>query len=210
MSVNEILTIARATERILIVLICGASLGFGWNLFRVGILNDQKAEMSWNNWKIAFRQVGPGIFFALFAVVGLVFALKSPLTVGDLPSSAQSAKGATTETSEHINYIGDAADNAKREISAINTVAVLWTAYEPQVPAAHQASAREAFSILRARKEMLLGAEYPDQYPAYQAVMEKLRKNPGAIRNLDQKEKANYEVVQPIADANFVRDSAPR
>jgi hypothetical protein len=82
MSDTETLILGRIIERILIVLICGASLGFGWDLFREGIVKNQQAEFSKGQWKVALKQVGPGIFFALFACFGLVFAITSPLTVG--------------------------------------------------------------------------------------------------------------------------------
>src|SRR3984885_5516380 len=81
MSETEIVVIARCIERLLIVVICGVSLFFGWNLFRVGILDNQQAEVVWKDWKVALKQVGPGVFFALFAVVGLVYAIGSPLTI---------------------------------------------------------------------------------------------------------------------------------
>jgi len=53
MSETELLILGRVAERVLIVLICGASLGFGWNLFREGILKDQQAEFSKGQWKVA-------------------------------------------------------------------------------------------------------------------------------------------------------------
>ncbi|MGA9445225.1 MAG: hypothetical protein WBV26_02195 [Candidatus Sulfotelmatobacter sp.] len=81
MTETMVLSIGRVVERLIADSMFGMSLVLGWNLFRVGILQDQTGEVSTKDWKIRFQKVSPGIFFALFGAVGLAVALQKPLNV---------------------------------------------------------------------------------------------------------------------------------
>jgi hypothetical protein len=91
MTIDEILALGRVVERLLVCVFAGTSLGYGWNLFRVGIVGDQSAEFGGAGWKANLRKVGPGVFFALFGALVLVFALRSPLDLALSPGSGVAA-----------------------------------------------------------------------------------------------------------------------
>lgn len=71
----------RVVERIMISFFAGCSLFLGWHLFVTGVVKDQTAEIEKGGLKIKLRKVAPGVFFALFGVVTLIYGLSSPLTI---------------------------------------------------------------------------------------------------------------------------------
>ena len=171
MSEIEILVFGRAIERVLIVLICGASLGFGWNLFREGVVKDQEAALSRGQWKLTFKKVGPGVFFALFACIGLVYAVTSPLTLG--PRTA--AKGELTALAAATitaSYDAPTVDKlARDEIRAINTLTILWQSDRlPNAPKAELQAGDQSAKMLLERKDRLLQAIFPQEYERYKDI----------------------------------------
>jgi hypothetical protein len=81
MTTDQYLVVGRIIERLIVCLTAGASLTFGWNLFRLGIVTDQSADFAAGKWKATLNRVGPGVFFALFGATVLAISLQSPLQV---------------------------------------------------------------------------------------------------------------------------------
>jgi hypothetical protein len=81
MPTEGVLALGRVIERLLVCVFAGTSLAFGWNLFRVGVVAQQSAELATKDWRVNLKRVGPGVFFALFGSVVLAFALHSPLEI---------------------------------------------------------------------------------------------------------------------------------
>src|SRR4051812_22590218 len=94
MDVTTTFIIVRALERLIIVLIGGASLWMGWQLFlRLQTELDQKAELAYKNLSFKLERVGPGVFFALFGAAILGIAIyKLPTLRG--PETAPTASTA--------------------------------------------------------------------------------------------------------------------
>jgi hypothetical protein len=211
MSETELLILGRVVERVLIVLICGASLGFGWNLFREGIVKDQQAEFSKGQWKVALKQVGPGIFFALFACVGLVFALTSPLTLG--PSSDPKGKGHSLPVAAGVVANYDAPEGidaaAAQEIKAINTLTSLWrTDRSPNALKAEIDAGDQASQILRERKETVLQASFQQEYTHYMDLRSKVGLRPEILGTLSKEQRAQYDQIDRLNDDNFINPSS--
>jgi hypothetical protein len=68
---SQIVLWGRTVERLLTVGFSGLSIVLGWSLFKARLLRDQTAEFTSKSWTIRLERVGPGIFFALFGVLGL-------------------------------------------------------------------------------------------------------------------------------------------
>jgi hypothetical protein len=203
MSENEILILGRTIERILIVLICGASLGLGWNLFREGIVKDQQAVFSKGEWKVALKQVGPGVFFALFAVVGLVFAITSPATVGPSPGSKVAA-GNTPIGGWNWAVDSSASKATRDELKAINTLTLLWrTDRSPKTPTAEVQAGDQAARMLIERKEKLLGAIFPQFYDRYKEI----KSNQEILQGLSPQQRAQYDEIDHVSDDNLLNPS---
>jgi hypothetical protein len=211
MSEIELLVLGRVVERVLIVLICGASLGFGWNLFREGIVKDQQAEFSKGQWKVALKQVGPGVFFALFACVGLVFAVTSPLTLGKTPDPREKGHAVPLAAGVVANYDAPEGIDAATadEIKAINTLTSLWrsdrssNAPKPEIDAGDQAS-----QILRQRKETLLQASFQQEYTHYKDIRSKVGLHPEILGTLSKEQRAQYDQIDRLNDDNFMNPSS--
>jgi hypothetical protein len=211
MSEIEMLVLGRVIERIFIVLICGASLGFGWNLFREGITNDQEAEFSKGNWKVALKQVGPGVFFALFACVGLAFAISSPLTLNPIspPSPSPEAKIQTPGLTR-VNYdISTGNDkNAREEIKAINTLTTLWHSdASPSTAAAEKQAGDQAAVLLLQQKERLLRGIFPGDYEKYEAIRHNVESHPEVLSNMSPAERAQFDHIAQVSNDNFINST---
>jgi hypothetical protein len=125
MPTEEIFAIGRVVERLIICLWAGASLTYGWNLFRVGVVDQQSAELSVKDWRANLKRVGPGVFFALFGAAILVFSLHSSLkmepTFGP-PSARRNAEepGTNGSTKSSTEPSDDAARTRTADDSSKN------------------------------------------------------------------------------------------
>ena len=135
MTAETIFATGRVVERLIICAIAGLCLTYGWNLFRVGVLNEQSAELSGNGWKFNLKRVGPGVFFALFGSIVLAFSLRSPLSI---PATAGRQDGGKSDTKESVPSTDNKpplivyaesqnTEIAKRWVADLNTVLNLET-----------------------------------------------------------------------------------
>jgi hypothetical protein len=201
----EIVTISRCIERILAVLIYGCSLGFGWNLFRVGIVNEQQAEISSGGWKIALRKVGPGIFFALFGVVGLIASIRAPLHL-ESPAGVVPVNGTKAPTTGTINYdepglIGREED----EIKSINTLESLWEQHPPAITPEEKEAAKKAFQIMEGLEVRILKRSVAN-YDWYIDIRESLKEHPDRLDRLSAEDREKYRTVDRIALGNLLAE----
>jgi hypothetical protein len=79
MSTEQFFALGRIIERLLICAFGGISLVLGWNLFRVGVVTQQTADLSAKGWRVNLQRVGPGVFFALFGTAILSLSLHNSL-----------------------------------------------------------------------------------------------------------------------------------
>lgn len=198
----EIVTISRCIERILVVLIYGCSLGFGWNLFRVGIVTEQQAELSSKNWKIALRKVGPGIFFALFGVVGLITSIRAPLHV-ESPVSTGSFDIQKSPTTDTISYAGSGLIAWEEdEIKSINTLESLWERHPPASIPEEKEAAKKAFQIMEDRKVRILKRGIAN-YTWYSEIRKSLEEHPEKLDMLSAEDREKYRNVDKIVLGNL-------
>jgi hypothetical protein len=109
----------------------GLSLTYGWNLFRVGVLNEQSAELSARGWRVNLKRVGPGAFFALFGCAVLAVSLRSPLSLSaaamtetnaNATAPAGSLKAVTQSAGTTVYDQGADPTVAKRWVASLNTI----------------------------------------------------------------------------------------
>ena len=180
MSTEEIFATGRVVERLMICAFAGLSLTYGWNLFRVGVLNEQSAELSAKGWRVNLKRVGPGAFFALFGCVVLSISLRSPL---GLPLTTRPQDSTRTNNPEDVRNLvgkdqpevvyleGHDAEIAKRWVADLNTV--LRVATPDKFPSATEkkviARTNEDLETLRNTLVMRqFGAPLFRDYNAYQ------------------------------------------
>jgi hypothetical protein len=207
----EIVTLSRCIERILAVLIYGCSLGFGWNLFRVGVVADQEGQLSVANWKITLKKVGPGVFFALFGVIGLINSVRAPLQMGPLSPAVLSPTNQSAVSAQSFSYeaSGLTAHNTD-EIKAINTLESLWERHPPATTsAAEQQSEKTAFEILQKRKEQILSEAFGPNFDHYLQIRSSLRDHPEVLDRLNSQERDEYSRIDGVA-TELLSDSDKR
>src|SRR5438445_3335129 len=159
MEIHEVFAVGRVIERLMICAFGGLSLVFGWNLFRVGVVDQQSAELSAKGWRINLKRVGPGVFFVMLGSIILGVSLRSPLTLPYVNNIATSSSNsgpvsnkATEISSDHsdtpISYgEGDDPRISKAWVAALNTM--LAVATPDKFPAESQRNA-----ISRADKDI--------------------------------------------------------
>ena len=78
MDVETIGLIFRGFERIIVVLAGSTAILLGYRLFFTVVSDKGSFEGSIGDWNVKLQRIAPGGFFALFGVVILAFAIKSP------------------------------------------------------------------------------------------------------------------------------------
>lgn len=108
----------RAIERIIIILIAGASVTFGWNLFKIGVVSESTGTFQGKGWRITLQKAGPGLFFALFGTAICITSLISTLNV----NSHQTQTEDTNSNNQIIHYLGESGTKYLHIAQAINTL----------------------------------------------------------------------------------------
>jgi hypothetical protein len=199
----------RILERLLIVSFSGISLILGWNLFKIRLLRDQTAEFALKDWRIRLDRVGPGVFFALFGIAGLISSAVHPLSVAsDLPIKTANAetpqKSPGSPAGLDINYAGSAMDPAADEVRAINTVEQLGVAPAIRVSPGEKEAVAHAISVLDARKKALLQVEFGPALGQYEKWKTDADHDPGSLGRLSQSDSSEFRKIDQLAHGTFV------
>ena len=139
MSTEEIFATGRVVERLMVCAFAGLSLTYGWNLFRVGVLNEQSASASARGWRVNLKRVGPGVFFALFGCIVLGIIIRSPLSLplstktsdtasvshNEVAKNTAAKNTAATDPSEVVYAEGGDTGVSKRWVASLNTILLL-------------------------------------------------------------------------------------
>jgi hypothetical protein len=209
--IEEIFAIGRVIERLLICAIAGVSLTYGWNLFRVGVLNEQSAEFAAKGWRINLKRVGPGAFFALFGSVVLSISLRSPLvlplTAGSQHSAeanqSNSAGSSSGERQPEVVYLqGQDSAVAKKWVADLNTILHVATPDKFQGATEQKVIKRTEEDLETLRNAIVIrqfGALLFREYNAYrQRVL-----NEGAGTQEEQKK---FEQIDEWMQANRIQE----
>ena len=206
MNSEHIVLWGRTLERLLIVLFSGLSLVLGWSLFKVRLLRDQTAEFTGKGWTIRLERVGPGIFFALFGVIGLVFSVSHPLNLDTNGNRDGSRSGSVSQADGlEITWAGGGQDVIRNELRAINTieaVAIPSALVRPN-PGEKEALDR-AREILDARKTYLLRVELGDSLTRYETWKNDAEKDPSALSRLTKSQSDEFRKADDLAKGTFL------
>jgi hypothetical protein len=198
MSTEQIFALGRVVERLLICVFGGISLALGWNLFRVGVVTQQTAELSAKGWRVNLKRVGPGVFFALFGSAVLSLSLRSPL---NLPLQLAPDSGSGTVAGQNgkkdegtVSYAhGDDPEVAKNWVASINTVEQSVTKDKFTSSAEQQAVARSEKSLAQLRDALVMRQFGAQLFSEYQAYKKKKSVSPGAVTEQDDRRFAGID-----------------
>jgi hypothetical protein len=189
-----VLAVGRAAERLIVDAMFGVSLILGWNLFRVGIVNEQSAEASGIGWKVRLQKVGPGVFFALFGSIGLVVALQRPLDI----KTSNSQTGATSEVSSATGQT----NGVLEYVEALTTVESLGIPDNGSHSVTTDALLK-AKPILERQRQALLKAYWKDAYDWYLGV----KSDPLRKKHLTPAELDTFEKIDRSASDSFATNA---
>lgn len=117
--IDEIAISGRVIERLIVVISAAISLGFGWHLFKIGIVSAQSANLEGQGFTFNLKKVGPGVFFALFGTTVLALSLINPL---ELNPSKSPVKKDDESIPPVIRYAEEDSAKTKEYVKALNTV----------------------------------------------------------------------------------------
>lgn len=121
-----ILFIFRAIERIIIIMLGGASMWMGWSLFRNGIIPMQSGEFNSSPFSFKFTKVGPGVFFAAFGMIILSLGLINEMGIKRHREKEESKGNGVYDSSvstDEYTYFGVGQSNKnKKLIFSINSL----------------------------------------------------------------------------------------
>jgi hypothetical protein len=203
---SMVFAIARSLERLLADAMFGVSLILGWNLFRVGVLKDQTAELSGKGWKVRLQRVGPGVFFALFGAVGLVVALQKPLQETITHTDKGNGPGQENQNSDThaYNYTESVNSGLPEYVTALTTVEYLGIR-DDGTHSAEKDALLKAKPILEKHREALLR----NLYPKYDWYLNVKKGGPIQLNRLSPEERKNYDEMEEIVNRTLIA-SDPR
>ncbi len=142
----DVLVWGRVVERLLDTVAGITSLVLGWNLFRVGVITEQSAELELHTLSVKLQKVGPGVFFALFGTALLVYGVSNPLSF------------VPTGRNEAIRYMNSLPDQYLRPlIFALNTpINLIEPRKDQKIPPADLSLVADARSGLIEVRKLLL------------------------------------------------------
>jgi hypothetical protein len=199
---SQIVLWGRTIERLLTVGFSGLSIVLGWSLFKARLLKDQTAEFTSKSWTLRLERVGPGIFFALFGVLGLLYAQMHPLhlTGDDKARSSAESRGGI-----EVNYSGPGRDDARNELRAINTIdSIAIPAAEAHPNSGERAAVEKAKTILDSRKQYLLRLELGDSLARYEKWKTDAETDPSATSKLSRSDAEEFRRADELAKGTFL------
>jgi len=147
--------LARAFERITIIIIAGFSLWMGWQLFLRLPRTNQQAEFGYKDLTVKLIRVGPGVFFALFgaALLGATFW---HLPKADDTQRLQEVAASQQSGSRHVEMANETnTKSLEEQITGLNVVLSI-ALQKPEEPVAaidriRLANSRLVLEVLRNR-----------------------------------------------------------
>lgn len=140
--------LGRVAERLLATMLGGMSLWAGYRLFFVASHERSNAEASGHGFVFKAERIGPGIFFALFGTVVIVYGLMTKLEF-QTPSTSPSARTTSFSMGFPVQQIGK---ELSTEYRAINTLVLLITkmnANQDQLSGSDFLTAKRAIEVLK-------------------------------------------------------------
>ena len=208
MSDTQILIFARALERLIVVGFSGISIVLGWNLFRVRMVKDQTADFTAKEIRIRLARVGPGIFFALFGMGGLLFSLARPVDVTFSPSATQTAaRESASGTPSSIRYGAATPADLRRQVVAINTVkAVCGTTVAGNRTERETAAQAEAREVLERLRRQMLISRFGADFDWYLKTRDEIIAQPTKLDELGSANRTKYLDIDAEATASLLED----
>jgi len=156
----------------------------GWNLFRIGIVDPQSAELSSKSVTVKLQKCGPGVFFAVFGTAILIWAIYSPLTL-TAPSN-ESTEDAPKRTAFNVHYEQQTMSPAAqlRRCQSINSLAVLFKQHPEfigELPQPQRIAVAQAIQTLQEFKESIAAQQVgTDKLNWYKGNVDKFLVNESA------------------------------
>jgi len=165
-------------ERLLIVLIGGASLAMGYRLYAMGVVKKQVAEIAHDKIIIRFKDVGPGAFFVVLGTIILIIAISNIMNL-DVNKANDTSKSDPETTNYSKLSISFGADLA-RTIPTIELVKAATTIIQNVDSEKNSDGVKwkesgidQAKAVLEKQKEYIMLSEFP-KYNEYLAQKKKV------------------------------------
>lgn len=81
MQPEDIAVLFRGVERVIITIIAGSTIYWGFRLFALALPTDNEFSAGKGNFTLKMRRIGPGVLFALFGAVILSINLLRPISL---------------------------------------------------------------------------------------------------------------------------------
>jgi hypothetical protein len=204
---TQMLILARALERLIVVGFSGISIVLGWNLFRVKMVKDQAADFTTKDIQIRLARVGPGIFFAMFGMGGLLFSLARPVDVKFSSVPTPTAHESPSATPSSIRFGASTPSDQRRQVAAINTVKVICgTSVNGARTEREKTAQTEALDVLdRLRRQMLI-SRFGTDFDWYLKIRADVVVQPRKLDELSSAERTKYLDIDAEATASLLED----
>lgn len=187
----------RSIERIVIVLVCATSIGFGFFLFRASARETGGMLARGHGFELKLTRVGPGVLFCLFGMAGLTYTVHTQPTLSFV--NAQNGN----QTVGYSGAVGSSPANEKLFLTARLEALNFFIEKEirSQTGEVANKSASHALAILRAWREdlimQIIGQEKYSKYLIAERTKPtvKLESDPGLRAIYDQIESLRTSIT---------------
>ncbi len=196
--------VGRTVERILIVLIGGLALYFGFRLFDKAIVSDSSLDAGTEKYYLRLKQIGPGVFFALFGTIVCLYTLFASPEV----ATTQSPGGLSTTLKGGLPEPRGLGEKESLEILlwSLTTVESLTTKTE-LLTDEEQTALREAVRNLDSLKAMLVDQLFGKNgtYNEWRRLDALLNSKPGEFQRLPNAEKERFHQINELVSRTLLR-----
>lgn len=186
----------RSIERVVIVFICGLSVVLGYLLFRDASKEVGEMLAKGNGYELKLSRVGPGVFFCLFGVAGLIYTISTrPEIKLHTPPQEGSRDGSSLAVVGAIDVpTGSQRDLAIARLEGLNLAIEKLISGQAANP---DKSVGQAIAVLRAWREDLIGQILGREKLSKYLIAERNRAS-GISPDSDPTVRAIYDEVQTL------------
>lgn len=204
-NIELIVVAGRVIERLLIVLVGGASLVMGYRLYAMGVVKKQVAEIAHDKTIIRFKDVGPGAFFVVLGTIILATSISNSMILNG--ENTNNTSKPRSEPASHSVLSISYGNSLSRTIPTVDLVKAATTIIQIVDPEKSSNGVKwkekgieQAKSILEKQKRFIMLSEY-SQYDEY--LIQKKKVLSGGVADFSKIDANTYMQIESYDNSVF-------
>lgn len=193
----------RGTERLLIIVIAGMCVYFGFRLFDRALINDADVEGQYGKIRIILRRVAPGTLFALFGAIVVSIGIWQSISISGLNEAQHDAQAQQSSFQVKWGLNPLSTNDQKAQIFdallAINRILYFAETGAPKNERERQELIEVLSKLRKHRKHLINHAYGPNAYEQYESWVSSSRDDPNFISRLSPEDQKLYQEIKELS-----------